>query len=101
MVVAVEPITDIDVTGEMLRNLDSGSAPTASKARVRRALKDPVRDWLRRYEVHELIGDERFFPTIGVAVAATVAETGVSGSTGRTTRPPAERRGRARLERER
>ena len=40
-------------------------------------LKDPVRDRLRRYGIHDAIGRHRFFPTIGVAVAAYLDETGV------------------------
>jgi len=39
-------------------------------------LKDPVRDRLRHYGLHDRIGDARFFPTIGVAVDAYLAETG-------------------------
>ena len=38
-------------------------------------LKDPVRDRLRRYGLDERIG--RFYPTLGVAVAAYLRETGV------------------------
>ena len=40
-------------------------------------LKDPVRDRLRRYGIEDLIGADRFFPTIGVAVATYVRESGV------------------------
>ena len=39
-------------------------------------LKDPVRDLLRRYGIEAAIGPERFYPTVGVAVAAYLAETG-------------------------
>ena len=40
-------------------------------------VKDPVKDRLRRYGLIELIGPERFHPTVGTAVDAYVAETGV------------------------
>ena len=40
-------------------------------------LKDPVRDRLRRYGIEDAIGADRFFPTLGVAVAAYLDETGV------------------------
>jgi high affinity sulfate transporter 1 len=77
IVVAAEPITDIDTTaGEMLRALDEEL--TADGVELAFAeLKDPVRDRLRHYGLHDLIGDERFFPTLGVAVDAYVHEAGV------------------------
>ena len=40
-------------------------------------LKDPVRDRLLRYGIHDEIGRHRFWPTVGVAVSAYVKETGV------------------------
>ena len=40
-------------------------------------LKDPVRDRLRRYGLDELIGDDHFFPTIGVSVSAYLSASGV------------------------
>ena len=36
-----------------------------------------MRDRLRRYGIHDAIGGHRFFPTIGVAVAAYLDETGI------------------------
>jgi MFS superfamily sulfate permease-like transporter len=77
IVVAAEPITDIDATaGEALATLhgellDSGVELAFAE------LKDPVRDVLRRYGVEQQIGEQRFFPTVGVAVAAYVRATGV------------------------
>ena len=77
VIVAAEPITDIDTTaGEMLRTLDDEL--TADGVELAFAeLKDPVRDRLRHYGLHDRIGDTRFFPTIGVAVGAYLRETGV------------------------
>jgi len=70
VVVAAEPITDVDTTAaEMLLELD-----TELKARgVELAfaeMKDPVKDRLERYGLQETIGPGSFFPTIGVAVKA-------------------------------
>ena len=77
IVVAAEPITDIDTTaGEMLGTLhDELTADGVELAFAE--LKDPVRDRLRRYGFHDAIGDHRFFPTLGVAVDAYLRATGV------------------------
>jgi high affinity sulfate transporter 1 len=77
IVVAAEPITDIDATaGETLRILnDELDADGIELAFAE--LKDPVRDQLRRYGIHDTIGHHRFFPTLGVAVATYLRETGV------------------------
>jgi high affinity sulfate transporter 1 len=74
IVVAAEPITDIDTTaGEILggltEELDASGIELAFAE-----LKDPVRDRLRGYGMDR---DHRFFPTIGVAVATYLEETGV------------------------
>ena len=77
IVVAAEPITDIDATaGETLRSLND-ELDAAGIELAFTELKDPVRDRLRRYGIHDTIGRHRFFPTIGVAVAAYLHETGV------------------------
>ena len=77
IVVAAEPITDIDATaGDMLRTLDEELAAEGAVLAFAE-LKDPVRDRLRHYGLEAMIGAERFYPTIGVAVAAYVAESGV------------------------
>ena len=70
IVVASEPITDIDTTaGETLRGLvDELGAAGVELAFAE--LKGPVRDRLRSYGIYESIGDDRFFRTIGEAVAA-------------------------------
>ncbi len=77
IVVAAEPITDIDATaGETLRvlneDLDADGIELAFAE-----LKDPVRDRLRRYGLYDSIGADRFFPTLGVAVATYLRDTGV------------------------
>ena len=77
IVVAAEPVTDVDATaGETLLALNDeldGMGVELAFAE----LKDPVRDRLRRYGIEEAIGAQRFFPTIGVAVATYLHETGV------------------------
>ena len=77
IVVAAEPITDIDATaGETLRDLkDELDAMRVELAFAE--LKDPVRDRLRRYGIETAIGSDRFFPTLGVAVAAYLDATRV------------------------
>ena len=77
IVVAAEPMTDIDVTGGetlsgLIEELDAAGIELAFAE-----LKDPVRDRLRSYGIAEVVGEHRFFPTIGVAVAAYLEETGI------------------------
>ncbi len=77
VVVAAEPITDVDTTAaEMLEELDKELATRGSELAFAE-LKDPVRDRLERYGLHERIGRDFFFPTIGVAVKAFLARHGV------------------------
>lgn len=77
VVVAAEPVTDIDMTAaDMLDELIT----TLDKAKIHlrfAELKDPVRDRLRRYGLYERLGSDAFFPTIGTAVDAYVAATGI------------------------
>jgi high affinity sulfate transporter 1 len=77
IVVAAEPMTDIDATaGEMLLALN-GELDALGIALAFAELKDPVRDRLRRYGIEDAIGDDRFFPTLGVAVATYRNVSGV------------------------
>jgi len=77
IVVAAEPITDIDTTaGEALLALEDELEERGVELAFAE-LKDPVRDRLRRYGIEEAIGADRFFPTLGVAVATYLDETGV------------------------
>ena len=77
IVVAAEPVTDIDVTGGETLGALSEELGAAGVALAFAELKDPVREQLRRYGIEEAIGADRFFPTLGVAVAAYLDETGV------------------------
>jgi MFS superfamily sulfate permease-like transporter len=77
IVVAAEPMTDIDTTaGEALLALTAELEGRGVELAFAE-LKDPARDRLRRYGIEEAIGSDRFFPTIGVAVASYLRESGV------------------------
>jgi high affinity sulfate transporter 1 len=77
VVVAAEPITDVDSTAaEMLEELD-GELARAGADLAFAELKDPVKDKLARFGLVERIGPERFYPTIGTAVHAYVDTSGV------------------------
>ena len=72
VVVAAEPITDVDSTaaevlGEIVAELERQGIELAFAE-----LKGPVKDRLRLYGLLERIGEERFYPTIGLAVRAHV-----------------------------
>ena len=84
LVIAAEPITDVDTTAaEMLEELDK-ELHTLGVELAFAEMKDPVRDRLDRYGLTTRIGDSRFFPTIGVAAKAYLAAADVtSGGLGR------------------
>ncbi|TCG03973.1 sodium-independent anion transporter, partial [Paraburkholderia steynii] len=68
VVVAAEPVTSVDVTSaDMLRELNRMLEERESSLHFAE-MKDPVRDKLRRFELFDIIGDERFHPTVGSAV---------------------------------
>jgi MFS superfamily sulfate permease-like transporter len=77
LVVASEPITDVDTTAaEMLDDLlvemsERGIVLAFAE------MKDPVKDRLRDYGLFDRVGAEHFFPTMGTAVAGYVAVTEV------------------------
>jgi high affinity sulfate transporter 1 len=78
VIVAAEPITDIDTTGadalsDLVDELDA-----AGTALVFAEMKGPVTDRLRRYELYTHFGDDRFFPTIDTAVAAYLSGTEIA-----------------------
>jgi MFS superfamily sulfate permease-like transporter len=77
IVIAAEPITDVDATaGETLSALYDELAAEGIELAFAE-LKDPVLDRLRRYGIADKIGPDRFFPTLGVAVASYLGATGV------------------------
>jgi len=79
VVIAAEPVTDVDSTAaEMLdRLLDT--CEHHDLCLVFAELKGPVKDRLHRYGLYDRIGDDAFFPTLGSAVTAYVAEHGEGG----------------------
>jgi len=72
IVLASEPITDVDSTaaevlGEINAELKRDGIELAFAE-----VKGPVKDKLRLYGLMETIGEERFYPTLGLAVRAHV-----------------------------
>jgi high affinity sulfate transporter 1 len=77
VVVAAEPVTDIDTTAaDVLRELDE-SLEAAGIELAFAELKGPAKDRLRRYGLFSRVGEERFYPTVGTAVSGYIRETGV------------------------
>ena len=78
VVVAAEPITDIDTTAadtldQLLQELRHQQVTLAFAE-----LKGPVKDRLQRYGLFDAIGPDHFFPTIGTAVDGYIAATGTT-----------------------
>ena len=68
VVIAAEPVTDIDITAaDMLEELDQ-NLHEQGMALCFAELKGPAKDRLKRYGLFDKLGDERFFRTIGQAV---------------------------------
>ncbi|SDJ03479.1 high affinity sulphate transporter 1 [Frankineae bacterium MT45] len=76
IVVAAEPITDVDTTAaDILEDLDE-ALTTQNIVIVFAELKDPVRRKIERYGLTRQIDPGQFYPTIGSAVAAFRAASG-------------------------
>jgi high affinity sulfate transporter 1 len=76
IVIAAEPITDVDTTAaDMLADLDE-ELNAAGTSLVFAELKDPVRDKLERYELIGPLNPAHFFPTLDAALDAFRHETG-------------------------
>lgn len=76
ILVAAEPITDIDTTAaDMLEDLDE-ELNGEGISLVFAELKDPVRTKIDRYKLTRTIDPQHFFPTIEDAVSAFQAQTG-------------------------
>jgi high affinity sulfate transporter 1 len=77
VVVAAEPMTDIDTTAaDVLAEVIDGLEADGIAVRFAE-LKDPVKDRLMRYGLHDRLGSDAFFPTVGAAVDAYVRWSGV------------------------
>jgi high affinity sulfate transporter 1 len=75
IIVAAEPITDVDTTAaDMLRELDE-SLNERGIHLVFAEMKDPVRRKIDRYQLTRTIDPKHFFPTITAAVKAYKGET--------------------------
>ena len=78
IVVAAEPITDVDTTAaDMLEDLDR-AINAKGVSLVFAEMKDPVREKIERYELTRTIDPRHFFPTVEAAVEAFCRETGVA-----------------------
>ncbi len=78
VVLAAEPITDVDTTAaDILAEIHEELAARGIGLWLAE-LKGPAKDALVRYGLVEVIGAERLYPTIGLAVRAHVAENRVS-----------------------
>ena len=76
VVIAGEPITDIDTTGaqsrrDLIDDLAKGDVTFAFAE-----IKVPVKDRLRSYGAYRDIGKETFFSTVGHAVTEYLEEAG-------------------------
>jgi MFS superfamily sulfate permease-like transporter len=77
VVVAAEPVTDVNTTAaDVLQSLHHDLDAAGVEFHFAE-VKDPVKDRLRRYGLLEQLGPERFHPTVGAAVDAYVADSGV------------------------
>ena len=72
IVVAAEPITDVDTTAAAMLSELLDELEAAGIAMAFAEMKDPVKDDLRDYGLYARVGDERFFPTLGTAIDAYV-----------------------------
>jgi MFS superfamily sulfate permease-like transporter len=90
IVVAAEPMTDVDTTAaDVLEELDE--ALNAEQVHLVFAeLKDPVRSKIERYELTRTIDPRHFFPTVEAAVAAFRLRTGAEWTPLTTAEQPVE-----------
>jgi high affinity sulfate transporter 1 len=76
IVIAAEPITDVDTTAaDMLADLDE-ELNSAGTSLVFAELKDPVREKLERYELIGPLNPIHFFPTLDAALGEFRRQTG-------------------------
>ena len=76
IVVAAEPVTDVDTTAaDMLRDLDDELNARGTHL-VLAELKDPVRSKIDRYELSRTLDPDHFYPTVSSAVESFRRETG-------------------------
>ena len=74
LVIAAEPVTSVDVTAaDAVCELDDTLHAAGIELRFAE-MKDPVKDKLKRFGVFTHFGEQSFYPTIGEAVNAYLAE---------------------------
>ncbi len=78
VIVAAEPITDVDTTAAAMLDRLAEELSQAGITLAFAELKDPVRDRLRRYEALERVPADHIYPTVGTAVSAYVRASGES-----------------------
>jgi MFS superfamily sulfate permease-like transporter len=77
VVVTAEPVTSIDVTSaDVLFELDQSLSDAGIELHFAE-MKDPVKDKIRKFELHERFGPDRFHPTVGAAVDAYLQDHAV------------------------
>jgi high affinity sulfate transporter 1 len=87
IVVAAEPITDVDTTAaDMLEDLDK-ALNAKGISLVFADMKDPVREKIERYELTRTIDPAHFFPTVGAAVAGFQDQFGTDWVSAAGNRP--------------
>ncbi|MER6112326.1 SulP family inorganic anion transporter [Streptomyces hirsutus] len=92
IVIAAEPMTDVDTTAaDVLEELDE-HLNAQDVHLVFAELKDPVRRKIERYGLTRTIDPRHFFPTVEAAVAAFRLRTGAEWTPLTTTGQPAEPR---------
>ena len=94
ILIAAEPITDVDTTAsDVLEDLDE-TLNAQGISLVFAELEDPVRRKIERYGLTRTIDPQHFFPTIDAAIAAFRDHTTPSGRPP-TSRPAAARQPRS------
>ena len=77
IIVAAEPLTDVDITAcDMLEDLVQ-ALDRQGVTLVFAEMKGPVKEKARQFGLGTTIPDDRFFPTLGTAVAAWKAQAGI------------------------
>jgi high affinity sulfate transporter 1 len=77
LVIAASPVTSIDITSaDMLAELDKVLEQRGIELQFAE-MKDPVKDKMKQFELFEGLGESAFHPTLGAAVDAYLADSGV------------------------
>jgi MFS superfamily sulfate permease-like transporter len=94
ILIAAEPITDVDTTAaDMLLDLDE-ELNAAGISLAFAELKDPVRAKLERYELIGPLSAHHFYPTLDSAIDAFRELSGADWATGAPAAPAGEAAGR-------